>query len=190
MLCESCRRSHLLDVHRESKLQLDILESRLRLINEKRSELDHWARRYDEMRDQIRTYAEQCLHEIEEQRDDALRILNERQQLNDESFWTNNGFDTGEKLDFFVSLAETSKKKLAAKNITDKDLMEISDNLQTMPNIDDKALEAIQYHVLTLELDETMPSKRYIRLFEPDDDSTSLDPQETDSIHNSECINS
>lgn len=190
MLCETCRRSHLLDVHRESKLQLEILESRLHLINEKRTELDHLARRYDAMREQIRTFAERCFHEIEEQREEALRILNERQQINDETFWTNNGFDTGEKLDFFISLADSSKKKLAAKNITDKDLMEISDNLQTMPNIDEKALESIHYQILTLELDEMMTTKRYIRLYEPDDDSSSVDQQETDATTNNECIHS
>ena len=45
------------------------------------------------------------IHEIEQQRDQALQILNERQHSNDEAFWTGNGFDNGEKLDFFISLS-------------------------------------------------------------------------------------
>ena len=173
MLCETCRRTHLLDVHRESKVQLDTLELRLRLINDKRLELDKIAGDYDQMRQQIGDYVERLMTEIEQQRDHALQTLDEQQHANDEAFWTGTGFDNGEKLDFFVSLVDTGKKRLAAKNITDKDLMELSDNLQTIPDVDEKMIESIHYTPLSLTLNETLLSKQYVRVHEHTDDDTS-----------------
>ena len=172
MLCETCRRTHLLDVHRESKAQLDVLEARLRLINDKRVEMEKLAHDYDQMRDDIRHYAEQCRHEIEQQRDQALQLLDERQHANDQSFWTSNGFDNGEKLDFFITLAENGKKKLSAKNITDRDLMELADNLQSMPDVDEKTIELIQFASLALQFDQTFPMKRYIHVYDQEEDNS------------------
>jgi hypothetical protein len=164
MLCDTCRRTHLLDVHRESKLQLDLLESRINLINKKRLELDKTTHEYDDIRQRIDNYVQCLLHNIEKQRELALQILNERQHSNNEAFWIGNGFDNGEKLDFFISLVETGQKKLLAKNITDKDLMELSDNLQTMPDVNEKLLELIKFSELILELDESFSTKQFIRV--------------------------
>jgi hypothetical protein len=190
MLCETCRRTHLLDVHRESKIQLDILETHLHLINEKHLQMDKLTQEYDDMREQIKNYVDRLIHEIERQRDYALQILDERQHANDEAFWTGNGFDNGEKLDFFISLVEIGKKKLSAKNITDKDLMELSDNLQTMPNINEKTIESINFSQLNLELDETLSMKQFIHVYDNDlstmtnNNSEKLinDNEQTDSI--------
>ena len=181
MLCETCRRTHLLDVHRESKAQLDVLEARLRLINGKRLEMERLAHDYDQMRVDIRVYAEQCLHEIGEQRDQALRLLDERQLANDQSFWTSNGFENGEKLDFFVALVENGTKKLAAKNITDRDLMELAENLQSMPDVDEKTIQAIHFAELGLQFDQTFPMKRYIHLYEQEEEEEEEDESTMDS---------
>lgn len=172
MLCETCRRTHLLDVHRESKMQLDTLDSHLRIINKKRFEMDKIANDYDMMRQQIETYVKRLVNEIEEQREQALQTINERQQANEEAFWTGNGFDNGEKLDFFISLLETGQKKLSAKNITDKDLMELSDNLHTIPDVNEKLIEAMTFAQLSLVLDETFSAKQLIRINDYDDVST------------------
>jgi len=190
MLCETCRQTHLFDVHRESKIQLDILDSNLRLINEKRLQMNKITREYDNMREHIKDYMERLIYEIEEQCDHALQFLDEQQHANDEAFWTGNGFDNDEKLDFFVSLVETGKRKLSAKNITDKDLMELSDNLQTMPDINAKTIESIDFTQLTLELDETLPVKQFIRIYDNDLSTTTTnlseklinDNEQTDSI--------
>jgi hypothetical protein len=170
MLCETCRRTHLLDVHRESKMQLEILDSRLNLINEKRLEMDKISQEYDDIRQHIKTYVERLIHEIEQQREQALQMIDERQHSNDEAFWIGNGFDNGEKLDFFVSLVDTGKKKLAAKNITDRDLMELSDNLQTMPDVNEKTIQSINFAQLSLALNETFSMKPFIRVYDNDDD--------------------
>jgi len=187
MLCETCRRTHLLDVHRESKLQLDLLESRIQLINKKRLEMDKKAHEYDDIRQRIDNYVKRLIHEIEQQRDQALQILNERQHSNDEAFWTGNGFDNGEKLDFFISLVQTGQKKLLAKNITDKDLMELSDNLQTMPDVNEKLIESIQFSQLILELDESFSTKQFIRVCDYQEaknknESSTSDKDPTDCI--------
>jgi hypothetical protein len=184
MLCETCRRTHLLDVHRESKIQLEILDSYLCSINKKRLQMDEIAREYDDMRQRIKDYVQKLIHEIEQQRDHALQILNERQHANDEAFWTGNGFDNGEKLDFFVSLLETGKKKLLAKNITDKDLMELSDNLQTMPDINEKTIESINFAQLILELDETFPMKQFIRICDQELSAMATDVSEKLTTNN------
>ncbi|CAF4669362.1 unnamed protein product, partial [Rotaria socialis] len=168
MLCDICRRTHLLEVHRESKAHLDILESRLYLINEKRLQMDKISLEYDNIRCQINAFVERLLHVIEEQRDDALRIIDERQHSNDEAFWTQNGFDNGEKLDFFISLLEIGQKRLAAKNITDKELMDLFDNLQTIPDIDEKVIESMNFSQLSLELDEACSRKQFIRVYDTD----------------------
>ncbi len=190
MLCETCRRTHLLDVHRESKLQLDLLDSHLRLINEKRCQMDKITREYDDMREKIQKYVDDVFYEIEQQRDQALRILDERQHENEEAFWMGNGFDNDEKLDFFISLADTGRKKLSAKNITDRDLMELADNLQTMPDINEKTVESIDFARLKLVLDQTFPMKQLIRIYDHDLSTTTTNvpeilinnDQKTDSI--------
>jgi len=166
MLCDTCRRTHLLDVHRESKVELEILESYLQIINKKRLQMDEITKEYDEMRDHIRNYTNQMIENLEQQRDEALQIIDERQHANDEMFWTRNGFDNGEKLDFFVSLAEIAKRKLSAKNITDKDLMELSDNLQTIPDVSEDLIESIEFSKLNLQLDQTIFGKELIRVYE------------------------
>ncbi len=190
MLCETCRRGHLLDVHRESKIQLDILDSHLCLINEKRFQMDKITQEYDDMRENIKIYVDRLIYEIVKQRDQALQILDERQYTNDEAFWSGNGFDNGEKLDFFVSLVEIGKRKLLAKNINDKDLIELSDNLQTIPDIDEKTIESIDFAKLTLELDEKFPMKQFIRVHDNDLSTKTknllekfiIDNEQTDSI--------
>jgi len=189
MLCDTCRRTHLLDVHRESKIQLDLLETRINLINKKRLEMDQRAQEYDDMRQRIDNYVQRLINQIEQQRLQALQILNERQHANDEVFWSGNGFDTGEKLDFFTSLVQTGRKKLLAKNITDKELMEISDNLQTMPDINEKLIELIQFSQLILELDESFSTKQFIRM--TDMDETSKDTSNLVSDHEqTDCVSS
>jgi len=184
MLCETCRRTHLLDVHRESKLQLTILESRIDLINKKRAEMDKIAREYDDIRQGIENYVQRFIQEIERQRDQAFKILHDRQHANDEVFWAGNGFDNGEKFDFFNSLLQTGQQKLSAKNITDKDLMELSDNLLTMPDINEKLIELIQFTKLILQLDETILTKQFIRVCDFQDETKKNDNEQTD------CINS
>ncbi len=184
MLCETCRRTHLLDVHRESKLQLTILESRIDLINKKRAEMDKIAREYDDIRQGIENYVQRFVQEIERQRDQAFKILHDRQHANDEVFWAGNGFDNGEKFDFFNSLLQTGQQKLSAKNITDKDLMELSDNLLTMPDINEKLIALIQFTKLILQLDETILTKQFIRVCDFQDETKKNDNEQTD------CINS
>jgi len=120
------------------------------------------------MRQHIKAYIERLIHEIEQQRNQALQILDERQHSNDETFWTGNGFDNGEKLDFFVSLLETGKRKLLAKNITDRDLIELSDNLQTIPDVNEKIIESMNFAQLSLILDETLLKKEFIRVYDND----------------------
>ena len=44
--------------------------------------------------------------------------------------------------------------------------MELSDNLQTMPDINEKIIESINFAQLTLELDETFPTKQFIRVYD------------------------
>lgn len=189
MLCETCRRTHLLDVHRESKIQLDLLETRINLINKKRLEMDKRAHEYDDMRQRIDNYVQRLINQIEQQRLQALQILNERQHANDEAFWSGNGFDNGEKLDFFTSLVQTGQKKLLAKNITDKELMEISDNLQTMPDINEKLIELIEFSQLILELDESFSTKQFIRI--GDFEETSKDTASLVSDHeHTDCVSS
>jgi hypothetical protein len=189
MLCETCRRTHLLDVHRESKVQLDLLESRIHLINKKRLEMDKQACEYDDIRQRIDNYVQHLIHEIEQQRDQALQILNQQQHIDDVAFWTGNGFDNGEKLDFFISLLQTGQKKLLAKNITDKDLMELSDNLQTMPDVNEKLIDLIQFSKLLLELDESFSTKQFIRVYHEKEkteknENLNFDQDQTD------CVNS
>jgi hypothetical protein len=190
MLCETCRRTHLLDVYQESQTQLDLLDSNVRLINEKRFQLDKITQEYDDMREHIKKYVNRLIYEIEQQRHHALQCLDEQQHVNEEAFWIKNGFDNAEKLDFFVALVETGKKMLAAKNITDRDLMDLADNLQTMPDIDEETIESINFVRLTLELDETFPMKQLIRICDNDlstmttNDSEKLvnDNEQRDSI--------
>jgi hypothetical protein len=183
MLCETCRRTHLLDVHRESKIQLDLLESHIRLINKKRLEMTKTTEEYNNIRQRIQNYVHRYTHDIEQQRDQALQILNERQRSNDDAFWKGNGFDNGEKLDFFISLVQTGQTKLLAKNITDKDLIELSDNLQTMPDVNEKLIESIQFKQLSLELDETFSTKQFIRVF---DKTETTDKNEDQTNNNNE----
>jgi hypothetical protein len=185
MLCETCRRTHLLDVHRESKLQLDLLESRINLINKKRLEMDKKAEEYDDIRQRIQTYVQRFIHDIEQQRDQALQIINERQRSNDEGFWRGNGFEHREKLEFFISLAQTGQRKLLAKNITDKELLELSDNLQTTPDVNEKMIELIQFAQLILELDETLSTKQFIRVC---DDQETM--KKTDNNEKIDCNSS
>jgi hypothetical protein len=189
MLCDTCRRTHLLDVHRESKIQLDLLQSRIHLINKKRLEMDKKAEEYDLIRQNIDNYVQNLINHIEEQRNQALQILNERQHSNDEAFWTGNGFDNGEKLDFFISLVETGQKKLLAKNITDKDLIELSDNLQTMPNVNEKLIELIQFSQLILELDESFLKKQFIRVSDYQE-TTNQNESTTNDNEQTDCSNS
>jgi hypothetical protein len=190
MLCDTCRRTHLLDVHCESKLQLDLLESRINLINKKRLEMDKKAQEYDDIRQCIDNYVQRLINEIEQQRNQALQILNERQHADDEAFWTGNGFDNGEKLDFFISLVQTGQKKLLAKNITDKDLIELSDNLQTMPDVNEKLIDLIQFSKLILELDESFSTKQFIHVY---DQKETTEKNNENLIHDQEqtdCVSS
>jgi hypothetical protein len=189
MLCDTCRRTHLLDVHRESKLQLDLLESRIQLINKKRLEMDKKAQEYDDIRQRIENYVQRLIHEIEQQRNQALQILNERQHSNDEAFWTRNGFDNGEKLDFFISLVQTGQKKILAKNITDKDLIELSDNLQTMPDVNEKLIELIKFSQLILELDESVLTKQFIHVYDYQE-STNKNEKPINNNEQTDCISS
>lgn len=187
MLCDTCRRTHLLDVHRESKIQLELLQSRLDLINKKRLEMDKHAEEYDNIRQRIDRYVQQVIHRLEQQRHQAMLLLDERQHGNDEAFWSGNGFDNGEKLDFFISLLQTGQKKLLAKNITDRDLMELSDNLQTIPDINEQSIDSIRFTQLVLELDQTFSNRKLIHVSEPvqstEKNSSSIDDQEqTDCV--------
>ncbi|CAF2882666.1 unnamed protein product [Rotaria sp. Silwood2] len=190
MLCETCRRTHLLDVHRESKLQLDLLETRINLINKKRLELDKISKEYNNIRQRIENYVQHLINEIEKQRDHALQIINERQISNDKAFWKGNGFDNGEKLDFFISLLQIGQKKLLAKHITDKELMELADNLQTIPDINEKLIELIQYAQLTLELDETYSTKQFIRVYDYQEFSNQENEKPTNENQQADCISS
>lgn len=192
MLCETCRRAHLLDVHRESKQQLEILESRLDLINQKRLEMDQLSQEYDNIRRNINNYVDKLLYAIKEQRDRALQILDERQHLNDEAFWTQNGFDNGEKLDFFVSLLEIGQKKLSAKNITDKELIDLFDNLQTIPDIDEKVIKSMNFAQLSLKLDETIIEKQFIHVFDCDipTKETNTSEEASSNSEQANCIES
>ncbi|CAF0851923.1 unnamed protein product [Adineta steineri] len=183
MLCENCRRSHLLDVHRESKLQLNTLETRIEIINKKRLEMDKKSEEYNNIRERIQNYAQRFIHQIEQQRDQALQIINDQQNANDEIFWSGNGFDNGEKLDFFNSLLQTGQKKLFAKNITDKDLMELSDNLQTIPDINEKLIELIQFTQLVLELDEKLLTKQFIRVCDTQETTKKNDNEKPTDIN-------
>lgn len=171
LLCDTCRRSHLLDIHRESKSQIDLLENRIGLINEKCSELNRTSEAHDFLQKRIQDYAKRIIHEIEQQRDHALQILNERQHLNNEAFWKGTGFYNKEKLDFFISLMQTGQKKLSAKHITDKELTELFDNLQAIPNVDQKLIESIQFVQLELDLDEACLEKTYIHIFDHQESS-------------------
>ncbi|CAF1336552.1 unnamed protein product [Rotaria sordida] len=183
MLCEICRRTHLLDVHRESKLQLDLLETRINLINKKRLEMNKKSQEYNYIRQRIENYVQDFINEIEKQRDQALQIINEQQHSNDEHFWKGNGFENAEKLDFFNSLVQMGQKKLLAKHITDKDLIELSDNLQTIPDINEKLIEFIQFTQLTLEVDETFSTKQFIRVYDYQENKKSTNQNEqTDCI--------
>lgn len=164
MLCATCRRTHLLEVHRESKAQLDVLDARLRSINDKRAQLDHTAREYDHMREQIHAATERLFHAVAQQRHEALQMLETRQQANEEIFWTSNGFDSGEKFDFFASLLHVGRQKLSAKNITDRDLMELSDNLQTIPDVDEKRLDGMDFSQLSLVVDESLFTEPFIHV--------------------------
>ncbi|CAF1362906.1 unnamed protein product [Rotaria sordida] len=149
--------------------------------------MDKITKEYDNIRERIENYVQKFINEIEKQRDHALQIINQRQHLNDEAFWTGNGFDNGEKLDFFISLVQTGQKKLLAKNITDKDLIELSDNLHTMPDVDEKLIELIQFSQLKLEFDELLPTKKFIHL----SDFQEINNKDDKSINNNEendCI--
>lgn len=187
MLCDTCRRTHLLDVHRESKIQLELLQSRIDLINKKRVEMDKYAEEYDDIRQRIDRYVQDLIHQLEQQRRQAMRMLDEQQHGNDEAFWSGNGFDNGEKLDFFISLLQTGQKKLLAKNITDKDLMELSDNLQSMPDINEQSIDSIRFSRLVLELDQTFSKRELIRVYEqtesPEKKTNPIDDEEqTDCV--------
>ncbi|UJR16297.1 hypothetical protein I4U23_003203 [Adineta vaga] len=185
MLCATCRRTHLLDVHRESKFQLDILDSRLRLINDKRSQLNQMHQEYDRMKELIHSYTEKLMHTINEQCTQAFQILDERQHSNDETFWIGNGFDNGEKLDFFIALLDTGKRKLSAKNITDRDLMDLSDNLQTIPDVDENLLNSMTFSQVSLIVDETCFTKQFIRIGEKNEPSMATDiPEEASHLDN------
>ncbi|CAF0790034.1 unnamed protein product [Adineta steineri] len=168
MLCDKCRRIHLLDVHRESKIQLDILDTRLRLINEKRLQMDKITEEYDKMRQYIKISSKKLIHTIEQQCNQALERLDEQQNFNDETFWIGNGFDNGEKLDFFISLLDIGKNKLSRKNITDRDLMELYDNLQTIPDVNEKLIESMNFKELSLIVDDTFLKKPFIRVYDKD----------------------
>jgi hypothetical protein len=190
MLCETCRRTHLLDVHRESKIQLDLLESRIHLINKKRLEMNKQIQEYDDIRKRINNYVQHLIHDIEQQRDQALKILNERQHANDETFWRGNGFDNGEKLEFFISLVQTGQMKLSAKNITDKDLMELSDNLQTMPDVNEKLIDLIQFSKLILELDESFSNQQLIRVYDQKETTTEKNENLIHDQEQKDCVSS
>ncbi|CAF3445314.1 unnamed protein product [Rotaria sp. Silwood1] len=190
MLCETCRRTHLLDVHRESKLQLDVLETRINLINKKHFELNKISQDYNNVRQRIENYVQNFINEIEKQRDQALQIINERQHSNNEAFWKGNGFDNEEKFDFFNSLIQIGQKKLLAEHITDKELMELSDNLQTMPDINEKLLESIQFIQLTLEVDETFSTKQFIRVHDYQEPCNQENEKLSNQIEQTDCISS
>ncbi|CAF3816901.1 unnamed protein product [Rotaria sp. Silwood1] len=131
-------------------------------------EMDKITKEYDNIRERIENYVQKFINEIEKQRDHALQIINERQHLNDEAFWTGNGFDN-------------------AKNITDKDLIELSDNLHTIPDVDEKLIELIQFSQLKLEFDELLPTKKFIHL----SDFQEINNKDDKSINNNEendCI--
>ncbi|CAF1385658.1 unnamed protein product [Rotaria sordida] len=73
------------------------------------------------------------------------------------------------------------------KNITDKDLIELSDNLHTMPDVDEKLIELIQFSQLKLEFDELLPTKKFIHL----SDFQEINNKDDKSINNNEendCI--
>ncbi|CAF4626871.1 unnamed protein product, partial [Rotaria magnacalcarata] len=69
-------------------------------------------------------------NQIEQQRDQALQVLNERKKLSDKAFWKEIKFDNSENFEDFVLLIQTAQKKLSAKHITDKDLLDLSDSLR------------------------------------------------------------
>ncbi|CAF1681936.1 unnamed protein product, partial [Rotaria sp. Silwood1] len=131
---------------------------------------DKITKEYDNIRERIENYVQKFINEIEKQ-----------------PFWTGNGFDNGEKLDFFISLVQTGQKKLLAKTITDKDLIQLSDNLHTMSDVDEKLIELIQFSQLKLEFDELLPTKKFIHL----SDFQEINNKDDKSINNNEendCI--
>ncbi|CAF1451029.1 unnamed protein product, partial [Didymodactylos carnosus] len=57
MLCQECRKQHLLEVHSESKHLLEQLEYRLKLVQTKKFELDQQLELYDQLKRQTNDYA-------------------------------------------------------------------------------------------------------------------------------------
>ena len=67
--------------------------------------------------------------------------------------------------------------------------MQLSDNLQTMPDVNEKSVESIQFAQLLLELDETFSTKQFIRVC---DYQETIDKNEnrTNNNEQTDCNNS
>lgn len=163
-LCETCRQNHLLEVHRESSLRLKNLEYHWNIVLAKHEQLDRLNDQFERFRGEIQSFSQRLIQEIETQRDRALQRLAREQEDNEASFWALNGLTNKENLDSLKSLVETGKRKLAASNITDKELIELFESLSTIPVMDESKIGSIEYRNLLLEFDEKILRKKLIDL--------------------------
>ena len=176
MLCQMCRKKHLLEVHEQCKLQIETLHSSLRLIDDKRRQMEDVGREYDQLREKIHVYVDGLIDEIEQQRRQALQTIDEQQRANDELFWARNGLETKENFESFISLLETGEKKLSSPTIIDRDLMQLSDDLQALPSIhDEQTMASIDFAKLTLQFEQISPIKQLIHIKKKD--SSTTDPE-------------
>lgn len=164
MLCQTCRKTHLLDFHEQCKNQIERLQSNLQSIADKRRQMDGVAREYDQLREKIQVYTNGLIREIEQQRQQALLKIDEQKRTNEEVFWSKTGFESREKFEGFLSLLETGKRKLSAQTINDRDLIQLSDDLSTIPDIYQDTINSIDFPKLTLQFEQISPIKQLITL--------------------------
>jgi hypothetical protein len=67
--------------------------------------------------------------------------------------------------------------------------MELSDNLQTMPDVNEKLIQLIQFSQVILELDETILTKQFIRVCDYQE-TTSQKKSSTSEQDQTDCISS
>ena len=182
MLCQKCRQKHLLDVHQQCQSRIEILHSCLQLVDDKHRDLQQVAQGYDRLRETIRVYVDGLMREIEQQRIQALQIIDERQHANEEAFWARNGFENMEKFKFFTSLLEAGKEKLFSEKINDRDLIKLSEDLQTIPDITEDTLASIVFPKLSVQFDQTIPIKQLIHLYDNPSSTTASEALQGDLI--------
>lgn len=164
MLCQTCRQTHLLDLHQQCQSRVQILHSRLQWVHDKHRDLEQVAREYEQLRGDIQTYVDGLIREIQQQRDQVLQMVEERQRENEEMFWTNNGFENIEKFKSFIKLLATAKEKLSADKINDRDLIKLSEDLQTIPDITEETITSIIFPKLSVEFNQKTPIPSLIHL--------------------------